>query len=103
MADGRTFHEATLLADGRVLVTGGDPDGWIYRGPFLASAELYDPKTGTFSPTGAMAQARTSQSATLLADGRVMVAGGFAGDADVGTAEIYDVDAGTFRLVGSGG
>jgi hypothetical protein len=47
MADRRTYHTATLLGDGRVLVTAGYGDG----GP-LASAEIYDPTTGTFSPAG---------------------------------------------------
>ena len=101
MHDGRTFHEATLLADGRVLITGGDPDGWKYGGPFLASAEIYDPATGRFRSTGPMLDAITSHSATLLADGRVLIAGGY-DFVDLATAELYDPDVGTFRLLGSG-
>jgi hypothetical protein len=46
MADARAYHTATLLSDGRVLVTAGQGDVVP-----LASAEIYDRKTGTFSPT----------------------------------------------------
>jgi hypothetical protein len=52
MATARTLQTATLLADGRVLVTGGESVGWNLAGPFLATAEIYDPATGTFSPAG---------------------------------------------------
>jgi len=53
MTAARDTHTATLLSDGRVLIAGG------YAGlTYLASAELYDPKTGTFSPTGSMATPR---------------------------------------------
>jgi hypothetical protein len=99
MAAARTFQEATLLVDGRVLVSGGDPAGWIYDGPFLASAEIYDPKTGTFTATGSMADTLTNHSATLLPDGRVLIAGGYNGSADVTAAELYDPTTGTFTLV----
>ena len=103
MAVARTFQEATLLADGRVLVSGGDPAGWIYDGPFLSSAELYDPKTGAFVATGSMKDKLTNQTATLLPDGRVLIAGGYSGHADVDSAELYDPKSGAFSPAGSGG
>ncbi len=63
---------ATLLPDGKVLVAGGSDQG---RGP-IASAELYDPRTGTWTATGNMIEARAGHSATLLRDGKVLVVGG---------------------------
>lgn len=100
MAEARTFHAATRLADGRVLVTGGAFDGWDYGGPFYASAEIYDPKTGTFTATGPMGDTRVSHTATVLSDGRVLIAGGYDGRADVDTAELYDPKTATFGPVG---
>jgi hypothetical protein len=83
MGTARAFHTATVLKDGTVLVIGGN-DG---TAP-LATAELYNPVTGTFSSTGGMASARQSHTATLLNDGTVLVTGGTNASALV-TAEIY--------------
>src|SRR5262249_45321753 len=62
----RKFHTATLLSNGKVLVTGGVAGSGI----FLASAEVYDPATGTFSATGSMATSRYQHTATLLSNGK---------------------------------
>jgi hypothetical protein len=91
----RGNHTATRLLSGKVLIAGGTgSDG----GSALASAELFDPATGTFSPTAVpMAYARSmGHTATLLPDGRVLIAGG-----DLDSAELYDPIANTFSTVPS--
>jgi hypothetical protein len=94
MTVARIGHTATLLADGRVLVVGGK-NGFMYGEP-LISAELYDPGTGAFSPTGSMIVLQTSHSATLLAGGEVLIAGA---DDNGGptSAELYDRRSSTFH------
>lgn len=103
MAAPRGWHTATRLSDGRVLVAGGGPASWVSgHAPFLASAELFDPTTAAFGGTGAMTIPRTGHTSTLLADGRVLVAGGT--DADnhgLASAELYDPTTGTFKPTGS--
>ncbi len=91
----RVMHMATRLQDGRVLVTGG----WTLKadgthGP-LASAELYDPATGTWTLTGSMAHVRSHHAATLLPDGRVLVVGGDS-TRETSLAEVYDPNTGTW-------
>lgn len=88
MGSVRYTHAATLLASGRVLVTGGSAgEGGIIVGgsPDLASAELYDPPADAWMPAAAMHSARGQHAATLLADGRVLVSGGV----NVDTSEVY--------------
>lgn len=99
MTTGRGGHTATLLLDGRVLVVGGgaeDTNG--EGGPRSATAELYDPASGQWSRTGSMVEARTGFSTTLLADGRVLVAGG---DGGFTAAELYDPGSGRWTATGS--
>jgi Galactose oxidase, central domain/Kelch motif len=103
MAAARGFHTATLLSDGRVLITGGDPAAWVAPGPFIASAEIYDPTTGKFSATGSMTVGRELHAATLLTDGRVLITGGVTNPnpaLSLASAEIYDPTAGTFSRTG---
>jgi WD40 repeat protein len=105
MGANRADATATMLRDGRVLMAGGiDRCDGPSCSPFY-TAELYDPKTGTFSPTGSMKAARYNATATLLLDGRVLVAGGNVGDTDkpkpVADAEVYDPATGKFTPTGS--
>jgi hypothetical protein len=80
-----------LLPNGKVLIAGGaDLDNHA-----LASAELFDPELGTFSNTGNMTFPRVLASATLLADGRVLIASGVL-DGAPPVAELYDPSTGTF-------
>jgi hypothetical protein len=96
----RNTTTATLLLDGRVLLAGGYSEG--PRGSAATpTAELYDPKSGSFSPTGPMATARDGPTATLLADGDVLVAGGSTGTATLASAELYDPLTGAFTQTGS--
>ncbi|MEE9533828.1 MAG: kelch repeat-containing protein [Acidimicrobiia bacterium] len=99
MEEVRAGHTATLLKDGRVLVSGGSAGqaalGRPGLGEFvLASAELYDPSTGIWSITESMAEPRSGHSAILLADGRVLVIGG-------ASAEAYDPSNDSWSSAGS--
>jgi hypothetical protein len=91
LADARYRHSATLLGDGRVLIVGG----WGENGA-LASAELYDPVTQTFSPAGNMQTARERHAAVAFDGGnKVLVVGGLSH-----TYEIWDSASNGFTAQG---
>ncbi len=95
---GREFHTATELADGRVLIAGGQ----LSLTGFAAS-ELIDPRTGAVIQTGALKRHRQGHTATRLADGRVLVTGGWGPGGDaiglLASAEIFNPATGEFRLL----
>ncbi|MBZ4329465.1 kelch repeat-containing protein [Corallococcus sp. AS-1-12] len=95
----RLFHSATLLLDGRVLVAGGE--GLEGVEGFSNGAELYDPTTNTWTRTGSMAQGRSRQLATLLPDGKVLVAGGEDINGYLTSSEVYDPATGTWSPAGA--
>src|SRR5208283_4763862 len=88
---------ATLLNNGMVLFAGGisSPD----------TAELYNPATGTFTPTGNMQTPRLYHTATLLSNGMVLMAGGENSNGNylspIANAELYNPATGTFTSTGS--
>lgn len=84
----RAAHQATLLATNQVLITGGCAGQGCER--ILASAEVYDPTTRAFHPVPPMITPRASHGAIRLADGRVLVAGGWTGRRATAIAEVYD-------------
>lgn len=102
MVAGRSGHTATLLNNGTVLVTGGMNPG----GEFDRTAEIYNPATGSFTRVGDMSNThgRGEHTASLLGDGRVLIAGGWEGDntffGSTRTAEIYDPATQSFSPAG---
>ena len=100
MDGARDAHTATLLSDGTVLVAGGGgpviPGGHTSSFDLLASAELFDPSTGSWTATGSMNEARYVHTATLLRNGTVLVIG-----ATTGSAELYDPSTRTWTVTGS--
>lgn len=115
----RFGHAAALLADGRVLVTGGFTSSLGIPGSSSGpqtdtqlptrSAEVFDPVSGTFAPTGDTLRRYAFHTATTLTDGRVLVAGSsWEASMDmtsgpspdlVTTAELYDPGPGIFTAV----
>jgi hypothetical protein len=94
LATARYSHSATLLNDGsgRVLVAGGTDS----KGEALASAELYDPITGKWSPARNLSFARSGHIATLMPDGKVLAMGGEVNNVVLSSAELYDPGTGTW-------
>jgi hypothetical protein len=94
----RSAHTVTLLANGHVLVVGGQNP----TGPALATAEVYDPTANTWSLVASMTTGRWGHSAALLHDGRVLVVGGEANGTPatvLQSAEVYDPTANTWSAV----
>jgi hypothetical protein len=99
----RNGHEATLLPSGMVLVSGGTACDSFGTCMISASAELYDPLSGTWSSTGSLAVPRTGHTATLLDTGQVLAAGGQSCDPQclvIASAELYDPVSGTWSPTG---
>jgi N-acetylneuraminic acid mutarotase len=95
---GRGSHTATLLTNGKLLVTGGQTNG----GFSSFTAELYDPATGTWTTAGSMNADRAHHTATMLPNGQVLVAGGYSsGNGALASVELYDPLAGTWTNTGS--
>jgi hypothetical protein len=107
MTSPRAFHSATLLPNGKVLLAGGYNGG--VGGPTIGptaynnTAELFDPASNTFISIlpNTMSSARSLHTAILLADGRVLLAGGFNGSVILSTAELFDYPGGSFSPTGS--
>lgn len=116
MQSKRAMHAAALLPSGKILIAGGCTtyrcsegidagDGGVIETPTtIATAELYDPGSGTFEPTGAMKTARHSFTLTTMPSGKVVAIGG-CDDTDACTSptpsiEVYDPETGTFVVAG---
>ena len=88
----RAEHTATTLNDGRVLITGGGDPCDFLGGSISSTAVVFDPATSSYSSEEAMREPRSGHSATLLADGKVLVVGS--------TAELFDPVTSSFAITG---
>jgi WD40 repeat protein len=107
MVDGREDFTATLLKNGQVLAAGGFNNCDDDFCSDINTAELFNPATGTWTQTGSMQAAREQQSATLLPNGEVLVAGGLneggfcCAQFEYSTAERYNPATGTWAPTAS--
>ena len=102
--DARYLQTATLLGTGQVLIAGGGTTPDQGGTDPIASAELYDPAADAMTSTGSLSMARYGATATLLGNGKVLVAGGVgADDKPIATAELYDPASGTWSSAGAMG
>lgn len=101
MVTPHAFHAATRLRDGKVLVTGGLVNDRL-DGKVLTASELYEPGSGTWTAAKGMIEARWGHTATLLLDGRVLVAGSYRNSSDpLASAELYDPSSGRWTATGT--
>ena len=107
LQQGRALHSATLLRDGKVLVVAGDAGGTSLSDSFfphpLATAELFDPATNRWTSVSALSTPRWWHTATRLANGNVLVAGGAMTDGKhsipVKDSAVFEVQTQTWRSV----
>jgi N-acetylneuraminic acid mutarotase len=93
MPFGRWSQTTALLADGRVLVAGGEGCAGTF---YCSSAAIYDPASGRWTATQALPAPRGDANAVRLSDGRVLVTGGF----PAATPELFDPVTGTWSAAG---
>src|SRR5580692_10088927 len=97
----RASHTSTLLPNGKVLIAGGFAGSGGESNPY-PTAELFDVRSGTFQSAGSMTIGRSGHTATLLKNGRVLIAGGWTGHyGRLGSAEIYNPAASAFTPTGN--
>ena len=101
MTVARSGHTVTLLNNGQVLIAGGQNCNSVTSCTALNTAEIYDPVTGTFTPTGNLNAARFNAVAVALNQGLVLIAGGLDGSNYPAAAELYDPSTGTFTSTAS--
>ena len=97
----RTYHTATLLNNGQVLVASGRGVAGNNGTQLQSTAEIYNPATGTFSKTGNVNTARMNHGAALLPNGDVLIVGGFGQAGCLSSAELYNPSTGKFAFTGS--
>lgn len=112
----RVGHTATVLPDGRVVVSGGETLAADGQRDMTPAVEIFDPASGSWAETGSLSIGRTGHTANLLPDGRILIAGGqtaatrggrlqfvAAGAAILpsASAEVFDPQAGTWQPVAS--
>ena len=101
MNTARVGHTATDLQNGRVLVAGGASKMFGAGRKIFASAEIYNASKKRFSNTGAMLEARTGHTATLLASSKVLIACGDDGTTSLTDSELYDPASAKFTETGA--
>ena len=94
----RGYHTLTTLANGTVLVSGGEGNAFPFK---LNTAEIYNPATWLWSTTGTFNTARGHHTATLLSTGQVLVVGGITNSAVSNSAELYEPATGTWSVTAS--